>query len=51
MVFISLPDQQRLSDYEDFVYDKSTGTGVNVYIVDTGAGLSNDDVGCPLPKR
>jgi len=44
MVFISLPDQERLSDFKDFVYDKSAGTGVNVYIVDTGAGLSNDDV-------
>ena len=45
MVFISLPDQEKVSDFKDFVYDKSAGTGVNVYIVDTGAGLSNDDVG------
>ncbi len=45
MVFISLPDRASLNDFKDFVYDKSAGTGVNIYIVDTGAGLSNDDVG------
>ncbi|KAL8748474.1 MAG: hypothetical protein Q9184_007279, partial [Pyrenodesmia sp. 2 TL-2023] len=28
MVFISLPDQEKLEDYEDFVYDKSAGTNV-----------------------
>ncbi|KAI4207171.1 MAG: hypothetical protein LQ346_000749 [Caloplaca aetnensis] len=43
MVFISLPDQAKLEDYEDFVYDKSAGTDVMVYIVDTGADLRNDD--------
>ncbi|KAL8646758.1 MAG: hypothetical protein Q9226_006726 [Calogaya cf. arnoldii] len=44
MVFISLPDQAKLEDYEDFVYDKSAGTNLVVYIVDTGADLRNDDV-------
>jgi len=34
----------KVKDFEDFVYDKSAGTGVNVYIVDTGAGLGNNDV-------
>ncbi|KAL8996024.1 MAG: hypothetical protein Q9169_004371 [Polycauliona sp. 2 TL-2023] len=43
MVFVSLPDQAKVEDYEDFVYDKSAGTGVTVYIVDTGADLRNDD--------
>ncbi|KAL8853327.1 MAG: hypothetical protein Q9221_001803 [Calogaya cf. arnoldii] len=43
MVFISLPDQAKLEDYEDFVYDKSAGTNVMVYIIDTGADLRNDD--------
>ena len=44
MVFISLPDQAKLADYEDFVYDKSAGTNVMVYVVDTGAHLNNNDV-------
>ncbi|KAL8908065.1 MAG: hypothetical protein Q9207_001044 [Kuettlingeria erythrocarpa] len=43
MVFISLPDQAKQGDYKDFVYDKSAGTDVVVYIVDTGADLRNDD--------
>lgn len=44
MVFISMPHQAKVDDYEDFVYDKSAGTGVMIYIVDTGADLRNDDV-------
>lgn len=51
MVFISLPDQAKLSDYEDFVYDKSAGTNIMVYIVDTGADLRNDDVRSLFPGR
>lgn len=50
MVFISLPDQEEVEDYEDFVYDKSAGSDVTVYILDTGASLSNDDV-CPGANR
>lgn len=34
MAFISWPDQTTLGT--DFVYDKTAGTGVTVYIVDTG---------------
>ena len=45
MVFISLPPEEKVGDEEDFVYDKTAGTGVTVYIVDTGADLGNDDVG------
>lgn len=44
MVLISVPGEKKIDDFEDFVYDKSAGTGVNVYMVDTGAGLSNNDV-------
>ncbi|KAL9600658.1 MAG: hypothetical protein Q9179_003141 [Wetmoreana sp. 5 TL-2023] len=43
MVYVSLPDGDSVGDYHDFVYDRSAGTGVNVYIVDTGAGLTNND--------
>ena len=53
MVFISLPDGGDLDKYEDFVYDKTAGTGVNVYVVDTGATLGNNDVSitaCELNK-
>lgn len=42
VAFISWPDQTELGD--DFVYDDTAGTGVTVYIVDTGAGLANNDV-------
>lgn len=51
MVFISLPDRAELDDYEDFVYEKSAGTNVMVYIVDTGAHLFNDDVCLLLSVR
>lgn len=44
MVFISLPNKAKVDEYKDFVYDKSAGTGIMVYIVDTGADLRNDDV-------
>ncbi|KAL8966125.1 MAG: hypothetical protein Q9183_003513, partial [Haloplaca sp. 2 TL-2023] len=43
MRFISLPDQAQVSDYTDFVYDKSAGANVMIYIVDTGADLRNND--------
>ncbi|KAL8728989.1 MAG: hypothetical protein Q9181_005158 [Wetmoreana brouardii] len=43
MAYVSLPDGDSVRDYQDFVYDRSAGTGVNVYIVDTGAGLTNND--------
>ncbi|KAL8688072.1 MAG: hypothetical protein Q9218_005924 [Villophora microphyllina] len=41
MVFVSLPPDEKLGDYRDFVYDKSAGAGVTIYIIDTGAGLGN----------
>lgn len=44
MVFVSLPRDKVVEDYEDFVYDKSAGSDVMLYIVDSGAGLSNNDV-------
>ena len=47
MAFISWPDQTELGD--DFVYDNTAGTGVTVYIVDTGAGLGNNDVSSLFP--
>ncbi|KAL8871482.1 MAG: hypothetical protein Q9174_002693 [Haloplaca sp. 1 TL-2023] len=42
MVYLSLPEGRKVTDFEDFVYDNSAGEGVTIYIVDTGAGLSND---------
>ncbi|KAL8634508.1 MAG: hypothetical protein Q9228_007897, partial [Teloschistes exilis] len=47
MVYISLPLGEKVNDYEDFVYDKSAGAGVTIYIIDTRAGLSNSDVNTP----
>ncbi|KAL9580839.1 MAG: hypothetical protein Q9212_004248 [Teloschistes hypoglaucus] len=44
MVYISLPDGKKVNEYKDFVYDKSAGAGVTIYIIDTGAGLKNNDV-------
>jgi hypothetical protein len=44
MTFVSLPDGENIDDYYDFVYDKSAGSGVTLYIVDSGAELSNDAV-------
>ncbi|KAI4195353.1 MAG: hypothetical protein LQ350_007250 [Teloschistes chrysophthalmus] len=43
MVYLSLPDGKTVDDFEDFVYDKSAGAGVTIYIIDTGAGLNNSD--------
>ena len=43
MAFISQPRGKELTN--DFVYDSTAGTGQTVYIVDTGAGLANTDVG------
>jgi len=34
----------------DFVYDDTAGTGQTVYIIDTGAGLANADVGFLISK-
>lgn len=42
MAFISWPDQTEIG--EDFIYDKSAGSGMTVYVVDTGAGLENTAV-------
>jgi hypothetical protein len=50
MVFVSLPDGAKVSNHEDFVYDRSAGRDIMVYIVDTGADLRNDDV-CSLRSR
>ncbi len=47
MAFISWPDQTELGG--DFVYDNTAGTGVTVYIVDSGAGLANNDVSLLFP--
>ena len=50
MIFVSMPDQRKNAGYRDFVYDKSAGSGVTLYIVDTGAELSNDAVRiCKFP--
>lgn len=47
MAFISWPDQTQLG--HDFVYDKSAGSGMTVYFVDTGAGLENTAVSSFIP--
>ena len=44
MVYISLPIGGDVDDYDDFVYDKSAGTGITVYILDSGASFKNDEV-------
>lgn len=44
MAFISLPENRNINEYHDFVYDQTAGMGVNLYIVDTGASLSNTEV-------
>lgn len=47
MAFISWPDEKERGT--DFVYDDTAGAGVTVYIVDSGAGLANNDVGSLSP--
>ena len=47
MAFISWPDSKPRST--DFVYDNTAGADVTVYIVDSGAGLANNDVGPLTP--
>ena len=42
MAFISWPDGTTLGT--DFVYDNTAGAEVTVYIIDSGAGLANNDV-------
>ena len=49
VAFTSWPDQTELG--EDFVYDKSAGSGVTVYIVDTGVGLVNTAVSLLIHLR
>ncbi|KAL8965704.1 MAG: hypothetical protein Q9183_003725, partial [Haloplaca sp. 2 TL-2023] len=43
MVYISLPIGGDVGDYNDFVYDKSAGTAITVYILDSGASFKNQE--------
>lgn len=48
VAFISLP--RRGKPGNDFVYDNTAGTDQTIYIVDTGAGLDNNDVNFLIPS-